>query len=107
MLPVLLHIQDVYPNGLMQILFSEELKSLAELKSDNLRLLKEDFLDVKFKSNLDGGCSPLAPDLVDWYVTKFDNDKMELFLNISNPIYVSSSDVQDEIKVTVKNPFVF
>ena len=93
MLPVLLHIQDVYPNGLMQILFSEELKSLADLKSENHRLLKEDFLDVKFTSNLEGGCSPLTPSLVDWYVTRFDNDQMELFLNISNPIYVSSSEV--------------
>ena len=32
---------------------------------------------------------------------------MEIFLNISNPVYVSSSDVQDEIHVRVKEPLMF
>ena len=69
MLPVLLNIETVYPNGLMQILFSEELKSISDLKNENKRLLKESFLDIEFISHLEGGCSPLQPKLVDWFVT--------------------------------------
>ena len=43
------------------------------------------------------GCTAIRPELQDWSVTTFDNDKMEIFLNFSNPIYVSSSDILDEL----------
>ena len=32
---------------------------------------------------------------------------MEIFLNLTNPVYVSSSEVQDEIKVRITNPYIF
>ena len=32
---------------------------------------------------------------------------MEIFLNFTNPVFVSSSEVDDEISVRVKNPYVF
>ena len=32
---------------------------------------------------------------------------MEIYLNFTNPVYVSSSDLQDEIILKVKNPYIF
>ena len=32
---------------------------------------------------------------------------MVIFLNISNPVYVSSSDINDEVKIKVKMPYLF
>ena len=73
------------------------LKSFEELKDGfKRRILTEDFLDIKYISNMEG-CTAIRPELQDWSVTTFDNDKMEIFLNFSNPIYVSSSDILDEL----------
>lgn len=73
------------------------------------RFLKEEFLDISYVSNIDanGGCSPLIPVLEDWYINEFTNTKMVVALNFSNPIYVSSGDIKDELKVTVKNPYIY
>lgn len=32
---------------------------------------------------------------------------MKIYLNITNPVYVSSSDMSDEVRVTVKNKYIF
>ena len=53
------------------------------------------------------GCTSIRPKLQDWNVILFDNYKMEIFLNFSNPVYVSSSDEEDELQIKVKEPFFF
>ena len=53
------------------------------------------------------GCTAIRPELREWSVIQFDNNKMEIFLNFSNPVYVSSSDLQDELTIKVKIPFFF
>ena len=74
---------------------------------DRRRFLSEDFIDVEYISNNDGSCSSIQPELVDWFVTDFDNKQMKLYLNISNPVYVSSSELSDEVRVTVRNQYLF
>ena len=69
-------------------------------------LFTEDFLEIKYTSNIDG-CTTIRPDLQDWSIITFDNYKMEIFLNFSNPVYVSSNDLQDELIIRVKEPFLF
>ena len=91
----------------MKIYFSEKLKSLDELMQGTKRSLKEDFLEITYVSHQEGNCTPLRPALVDWYISKFTNYQLEVFLNFTNPLFVSSSEVQDEISVRVKNPYVF
>jgi hypothetical protein len=56
---------------------------------------------------MDSECAVRTPELVDWYVISFENDKMKVFLNMTNPVYVSSSDVQDLISIRVIEPLFF
>ena len=85
-----MNITNILPNGLMTIRFSEKLKSLEDFKKEfgKKRKLKEGFFDIKYQG-VKNGCTLIAPDLIDWYVTTFENDKIEIFLNISNLVYVS------------------
>ena len=53
------------------------------------------------------GCTSIRPELQDWNVILFDNYKIEIFLNFTNPVYVSSSDDQDELQIRVKEPLFF
>ena len=106
-LPVTLKINQIYPNGMMEIFFSERLKSLAELQFTYKRELSEDILEIVYINNQEGNCVPQTPKLDEWFITKFDSDKLEIFLNITNQEYVSSSDLQDELRIRVKNPYLF
>ena len=69
-------------------------------------LFTEDFLEIQYTSNIDG-CTTIRPELQDWSIITFDNYKMEIFLNFSNPVYVSSNDLQDELIIRVKEQFLF
>ena len=48
--PVTISVMNISPNGIMTILFSEKLKSLTDLQNENRRMLKEDFLEIKYVS---------------------------------------------------------
>mgnify|MGYP000925331417 CR=1 FL=1 len=106
--PVTLRISEISPSGEMTIFFSEKLKSFEDLNNEfsNNRMLQENFIDVKYNSNIDG-CNPVSPELQDWYITSFDNDKMIIFLNMSNPVYVSSSEESCAIEVKIINQYMF
>ena len=71
------------------------------------RQLTEGFIDISYINNNDGECISTTPELIDWYITKFDNYKMDIFLNMTNPVYVSSGDIKDVLSVRVLNPFFF
>ena len=95
--PIELKIVEISPIGIMTIHFSQQLKSYDQLTKEynNGRNLGEEFLDIQYISNVDRICVPTQPSLRFWYVTKFENTKMEIFLNMTNPVYVSSSDIPD------------
>ena len=47
--------------------------SFEELKDGfKRRILTEDFLDIKYTSNMEG-CTSIVPELQDWSVITFDN----------------------------------
>ena len=102
-----MQIENVSPYGILRINFSEKLKSFEDLKNSFKRMLfTEDFLEIQYTSNIDG-CTTIRPELQDWSIITFDNYKMEIFLNFSNPVYVSSNDLQDELIIRVKEQFLF
>ena len=60
--PVQIKIAEVLPNGIMTIHFSEMLKSYEDLKIGyHKRMLIEDFLEIIYVNNNDGGCTPIRP----------------------------------------------
>ena len=68
--------------------------------------MSEQFLEITYVGEANG-CTAITPELEEWFITSFENNKIEIFLNFTNPIYVSSSDEKDEIRVKVKEPFIF
>ena len=88
----------------MTIEFSELLKTFKEL---NQRRLSESFVDISYLSNVDNRCSSIRPAMKGWFVTRFESDKLQVFLNFTNPLYVSSSDISDEINIKVEMNYVF
>ena len=55
----------------MIVHFSEKFKSMADLREGyGSRRLVEDFFEIQYINNIDG-CSPIKPELIDWYVTEF------------------------------------
>lgn len=52
---------------------------------------------------MNGECTEL-PELLDWGLPIFEREYMELTLNFSSPLSISSSEDKDEIFVKVLNP---
>ena len=95
---------------MMRIFFSEKLKSLAELMQGSKRNLKESsLLEINYKTMVEpnGKCAQKIPVLVDWFITNFDNFQLEIFLNLTHPVYVSSEEERDQISIRVNNPHLF
>ena len=91
----------------MIVHFSEKFKSMADLREGyDRRSLVEDFFLIQYINNIDG-CTSTKPELIDWYVTEFGQDQMKIFLNITNPVYVSSSEIPCQLKLVVTNRFLF
>lgn len=65
-------IDNVSPNGIMTINFSEQLKSLLELINENKRMLIENFLEIIYVRQ-ENGCTEVLPELIDWYIISFEN----------------------------------
>ena len=105
-----LDIIEILPNGLMTIRFSEELKSLEQLQNEftnrKKRQLIESFFDIQFAAS-ENACTQIEPKLIDWFVSKFDNEQIQVFLNMTNPVYVSQAKTPDELKIRVMLPPVF
>ena len=100
-------ITKILPNGLMTILFSEKLKSLEDFKNEfDKRKLKEQFFEISYLGQKND-CTSIVPELIDWYITKFENDKIEIFLNITNLVYVSQNYEPDNINIRVLQPQLF
>ena len=91
----------------MTLHFSELLFSLDDLHEKyTKRKLVESFIELEYHGN-SYGCSPIEPYLLKWDIIDFDNDKMRLFLNMTNPIYVSSSEEPCDIQFKVKDKYNF
>ena len=71
------------------------------------RRLGEEILNISYKSNIDSICVPTQPKLNNWMITAFENTQLKIYLNMSNPVYVSSSDIPDEITLQVNNKYMF
>ena len=79
---------------------------MLDLMNNNKRMLTENFLEISYEAQ-ENGCTTIIPELIDWFITEFENDYMKIFLNLTNPVYVSSSDVADQVNIRVVEPMFF
>ena len=81
---------------------------MEDLKSEaNGRLIDENFIEITYVNNINSNCITTSPELISWYISEFSNYGFTAKIDFSNPLYVSSGDFADEIKITIKNPYVF
>ena len=90
--------------------FSEELTPLEELSQPLTvkEISNDNFIMVNYTSNLGPEVADeKRPTVLQWQVSSFGRNKMEMTFNFSNPLYISSGAAADTLQITILENLIF
>jgi len=117
--PLNLNVTFFSPNAAVELLFSDKIRALSSfmqfingsltnetMNVTALNQLKSQVFELKYTSNMYNQSSPKVPKLESWNFVNVDTYKINLQLNFSNSLYVSS-DAADTLDIQVIDSFYF
>ena len=117
--PLNLNVTFFSPNAAVELLFSDKIRALSSfmqfingsltnetMNVTALNQLKSQVFELKYTSKMYNQSSPKVPKLESWNFVNVDTYKINLQLNFSNSLYVSS-DAADTLDIRVIDSFYF
>ena len=113
--PIDLEIFSINQIGEVQILFSELLESLETVGKGKLttRSISNSLVfDIRYLCMIDQSQATPSelqkmPKLRNWWVQNFTESEVILKLNFTNPLYVSTGEERDILRITFEQPSLF